>query len=442
MFAYCCGFIFLNLGQLADQYSLFFMTDIAKVSSSAAGSILMVTTLLAACCDPIIGNYVDQTNSRWGKYRPYIMFCPIGAAFFMILKFFTPDISAGALVAYYAVTSIAFTLIHNCAAVPMAAYKSVLTPDYDERNTLFSLSSISSTLITAALGMLCLSSVEKLGGGAQGWFYFVCIAWAIGLVAAFICQKGVAKKDAPGMIPTPPKKPLITSLFRMFKNKPTMCVAMAMFCSTFVTMITNNVQIHYYTHVLHDPSVLAKTSAYGLPIQIAALLCMPLLLKKISKRTLLWIGFAASVFRPLMIMLFGESLSVNQVIALILISRVGAAFFTPAISSWLPECVDWTNLKEGAGAAALIGATISFLQKAGRGIAQGAVGGVLAFAGYDPSAEITSGAIQAILNLNGLYGVIGLCIAMIPIILFPISKTKAEEIREELRVRDAAKGDK
>lgn len=435
MFAYCCGFIFLNIGQLADQYSLYFLTDIAKISATAVGPILMGTTLIAAFCDPIIGNFVDQTNTRFGKYRPFVMFCPIGAAIFMIMRFYVPDMNSNALIAYYAITGMAFTLIHNCAAVPMAAYKSVLTPDYDERNVLFSLSSISSTLITALLGMVVLDSVAKLGGGQSGWFKFVCIAWAVGLLAAFICQNGVKKKDAPGMIATPPKKPLVTSIFRMFKNKPVMCVALAMFCATFVTMITNNVQIHYYEHVLHDTSVLKTTSAYGLPIQLAALMLMPLLLKKISKRGLLIIGFALSISRPFVIMLFGADLSVNTVIVLILVSRVGAAFFTPAISSWLPECVDWTNLKEGAGAAALIGATISFLQKTGRAVAQGAVGGILAFAGYVPGSAITPEATQAILNLNGLYGVVGLCIAMIPILMFPISRDKATEIREELSAR-------
>lgn len=438
MFAYCCGFIFLNLGQIADQYSTYFLTDIAKISATAVGPILMGTTLLAAFCDPIIGNFVDQTNTRWGKYRPFIMFCPIGAAIFMILRFYVPDISPTAQIVYYTVTAIVFTLLHNCTAVPMSAYKTVLTPDYDERNVLFSLSSISSTLISALLGMVLLKSVDALGGGQKGWFWFVVIAWVIGLIAAFICQNGVKKKDAPGMIATPPKKPMVTSIFRMFKNKPVMFVAAAMFCATFVTMITNNVQIHYYQHVLHDTSVLAKTSAYGLPIQICSLLLMPLLLKKISKKGLLIIGFVLSVARPLAILIWGADLSVNAVIVLILVGRVGAAFFTPAISSWIPECVDWTNLKEGAGAAALIGATVSFLQKAARAIAQGAVGGILALAGYNPTAEITPDAVQAILNLNGLYGVIGLCVAMIPILLFPISAKEATEIREELAARREA----
>ena len=143
--------------------------------------------------------------------------------------------------------------------------------------------------------------------------------------------------------------------------------------------------------------------------------------------------------RPVAIFIGGDSLSADFVVVLILLSRIGGAFFTPAITSWIPECVDWTNWYEGAGAAALISATITFAQKLGRSIAQASVGWLLEAAGFVGGAAITEEATQAILNMNGLYMIIGYCIVFIPIILFPISRAKADELRAKLRERDAEK---
>ncbi|MDL2258799.1 MFS transporter [Eubacteriales bacterium OttesenSCG-928-K08] len=437
--AYVCGFIMLNISQLADQYGLFFMTDVAKFSSAAAGTILMVTSTIAAFIDPIIGNYVDQTESRWGKYRPYVMFAPIVVALMLVLRFSAPGFSQGGLTVFYSIAIGIFVIAMAFCSVPLSAFRTVLSDDYNDRNTLLSLSSLSSAAVGNILGIVCLSTVALFGGGERGWFWFAACCAVLMVICAQVCQMGVRHIDAPGKIATPPKKPLVTALFRMFKNKPVMCVGFAMFLSTFVTMIANNVAIHYYTHVLHDPSVLARTSAYGLPVQIISLLSLPFILRKISKRTLLFIGFGVSMIKPIVIMLFGATLSPDTVVLLIILSRVGGSFFTPAITSLIPECVDWTNLKEGAGAAALIGATISFLQKMGRSVASGVAGGLLAFAGYTVGAEITQSAVTAILNMNGIYQAIGLCLALVPILLFPINKQKGEELRAALRERDAGK---
>lgn len=439
--AYICGGIMLNLTQVADQYGLFFLTDIAKFDSAIAGTILTVTATIAAFIDPAVGNLADQTNTRWGKYRPYVIFVPFVVAGALMGRFAAPNLSTAGATVYYSVCIGVFVIAMSFLAVPVSTFRTVLSDDYDERNKLLSASSIASAICGNAIGLTCVGAVAFFGGGQRGWFLYATCAAILIIVCGTICQRGVRFVDAPGKIATPPKKPLVTALFRMFTNKPVMCIACAMFLSTFVTMIANNVAMHYYTHVLHDTSVLAKVSGFGLPIQIISLLSIPFILKKIDKRTLLFIGFSLNMIKPVAIMIWGASLSSNVVIVLIIIQRIGGSFFTPAITSWIPECVDWTNLKEGAGAAALIGATVSFFQKMGRSVASGAAGGLLAFAGYNPkvTTEVTETAVKAILDMNGIYCAAGLCLAMIPIILFPISRTKAQEIRAQLDARNAEK---
>ena len=434
----CVG-VAINLAMIGDQFGLIFMTDIAGVSAGLASTVISISTLVSAIVDPIIGNIADQTNTRWGKYRPYLMIAPIFACATMLLRFTIPEFGEMGLATFYGVVLVMFVISHACITVPVAALKITLSDDYNDRNYLNAVNTIAVTLVSSLIGVVALDAVERFGGGSRGWVTFTAICWIAGFVCVFLAQRTAKKIDVPGAIATPKKRPLVSQLWHMRKNKPVMCVAFAMLAVTFVTMMANTVSMHYYTYVLEDTSVLQKTSAYGLPISLAASFALPFLLKVLDKRHMLFIGFVIIMIRPVAIFIGGDSLSADFVVVLILLSRIGGAFFTPAITSWIPECVDWTNWYEGAGAAALISATITFAQTLGRSIAQASVGWLLEAAGFVGGAAITEEATQAILNMNGLYMIIGYCIVLIPIILFPISRAKADELRAKLRERDAEK---
>lgn len=434
------GFIMSNFAIMGyDHYSLYFMTDVAAVDASIAGTVLMVTSAIAAFADPIIANYVDQTNSRWGKYRPYLMFAPIIVALATILRFASPNLGNTGAAAFYGISSIIFIISLSFASVPTVTLTTALSDDYNVRNQLLSVRSIASTIVQAVLGMITLGAVAMMGGGQKGWLGFGIMCAVIIVVSSNICQFGIRDVDTPGKFSTPPKRPLFKALLSMLKNKPIMYLTAAMFLVTLVTQMGNSVAIHYYEHVLNDTSVLAKTSGFAMPITLAVPFLMPLLLRKISKRALAFGGFILTVLMPFCIMVFGAKLTVNTVIILILINRAGRTLLTPCISSLVPECVDFVNWKEGAASVALITATVAFGQKMARSAASGAVGGLLSLAGYNAANAGSAESIHAILNINGIYQVAALCLAMIPIIFFPINKKKGDELRAAIAERDAAK---
>ncbi|MCI8514692.1 MAG: MFS transporter [Lachnospiraceae bacterium] len=217
-----------------------------------------------------------------------------------ILRFASPNLSATGSAVFYGIASIVFIIVFSFSSVPTVALITALSDDYNERNQFLSVRSIAST----------------------------------------ICQAGIRDIDTPGRFTIPPKRPLVTALLFMLKNKPIVYLTIAMFLVTLVTQMGNSVAIHYYEHVLHDTSVLAKTAGFGLPIMLAVPILMPILLRKISKRALLFIGFILTVLPPFSIMIFGVGLTVNTVIVLILINRAGRTLLTPCISSLVPECVD------------------------------------------------------------------------------------------------------
>ena len=200
--------------------------------------------------------------------------------------------------------------------------------------------------------------------------------------------------------------------------------------------------MHYYQYVLGDVSVLSRISAFSLPISIICPLILPLILQKVDKKQLLFAGFVISMVKPAMIAILGKDITIDTAVVLILISRVGTSFFGSALFAWIPECVDWTTWKEGVSQAALISAMVTFLQKVGRALGQGIAGMCLGIAGFDAELGVTSRAVAEIIRINGLYQMIGLVIALIPILLFPITREKGDEIRKQLLAREAAQNAK
>ena len=329
--------------------------------------------------------------------------------------------------------SVGFTMCN----IPWNTMMSVLSPNYNERNVLLSTKTISSNLVGMLVSGIMLRSVNALGGdGNGGWWKFVVIGWVIALPFIFICQNGMKRVDYKDSIPNPPKRSFFRGFSHILRHKPVLCLCLGMLISSMVSSMMNTSELYYYQYVLKDMSVLEKTSFLGFPVTLCCAALIPVCLKYIDKRAAIIAAFIVCMIKPMFILLFGDTLGTSFVIALIIISKAGMALQAAAIYAWVPECVDWTNYKDGAASAGLVNASITFTMKLGRALGQSAAGGFMGMAGFSAGAEVTRGVIAQILNLNGLYPVLGLCLSILPILFFPISREKAAEIRDYLAERD------
>ena len=136
-------------------------------------------------------------------------------------------------------------------------------------------------------------------------------------------------------------------------------------------------------------TVLEKTSFLGFPVTLCCAALIPICLKYIDKRIAIIGAFVVCMVKPVFIFLFGDGLSTNFVIALIIISKAGMALQAAAIYAWIPECVDWTNYKDGAASAGLVNASVTFTMKLGRALGQSAAGGFMGMAGFTAGASVT-----------------------------------------------------
>ena len=94
--------------QLIGMFLLYFYTDVFGISAAVAGTMFLVTRIWDCVNDPIFGSIADRTNSRWGKFRPYILFMAIPFGIIGVLIFTTPDLSPTGKIIYAYITNVLF----------------------------------------------------------------------------------------------------------------------------------------------------------------------------------------------------------------------------------------------------------------------------------------------------------------------------------------------
>src|SRR5512137_116110 len=176
------NFVFMTM----VLFQLNFYTDTFGLSAGTAAAILLWPRLWDAVADPVVGILADRTNTRWGKFRPWILFTAVPWAVIMVLAYTTPGgWSMGALIAYAAITNTLLMTIYSMNNMPYAALGGVMTGDINERAKLNSYRFIAVNAAQFIVGGFTLPLVAKFAVGHDrqyGWRMAMTIWAALCLV--------------------------------------------------------------------------------------------------------------------------------------------------------------------------------------------------------------------------------------------------------------------
>ena len=194
------NFVFMTL----ILYQLNFYTDTFGVAAGVAGSLLLVGRLWDAFVDPVIGMAADRTNTRWGKFRPWILWTAVPWGIIMVLAYTTPDWGTTAKVVYACVTNILLMSIYSANNTPYSAMTGVMTDDGNERTSLSSYRFVAAMIAQLIVGGFTLPLVAKLGAGdsAKGWQLTMGL-WALVCVACFLITFATTRER---ILPDPAQK--------------------------------------------------------------------------------------------------------------------------------------------------------------------------------------------------------------------------------------------
>ena len=419
-----------------SAFLLIFYTDVFGISAAAAGTMMLVTKIVDAFTDPMMGAIADRTKSRFGKFRPYILWLALPMAAAGVLTYSTPDISEGGKLIWAYATYTLMMLIYTAINIPYSALSGVMTADSQQRTTLISFRFIGGFTGGILVTYLTPKLVPWLGQGNDvlGWQLTMAIfgiAAALMFLATFWFTRERIK----------PINQIPESAWRdiadLKDNKPWLVLfALALIIMICITMRAGS-GVYYFKYFVQRPELVGEfLSSYMFALALGAA-CTPLMTRFIDKKCLMIL--LMSLTGVLSISLYfvpaqqvGLIFAINLAIGFVLGPKSPLAF------SMYADTADYNEWRTGRRATAMTFSAATFSQKLGGAIASAAIGWLLALLGYVANEQQSAASQDGIvLLISVIPGVIALLSAFV-MRFYSLDNQQLAKIQYELAERKAA----
>lgn len=434
--------------QTFAMFLMYFYTDIFGISAAAAGTMFLVVRFFDFANDPIMGVIADRTNSRWGKFRPYLLYLAVPFGVIGILTFTTPDFSESGKLIYAYITYTLMMVIYTAINIPYSALMGVISADPLERTKAASYRFVAAFAGGLVVQATALKLVEVLGGDSEslGWQLTMSI-FAFLAAVLFISTWATTKERV-----SPPKEQsssLVADLKNLVANLPWwILVAVGIFLLTFVT-IRNGSIIYYFQNFVGEQTIqffgkevamdTDRLTTIFMVLGTGANLVGVLLTGWISKLFGKKRAFVGLIF--LTIFLSGAFIFLNpeQVLIMfglqVLISLIMGPM-SPILWSMYTDIADYSEWKNGRRATGLVMSASTMAQKFGWTIGGAVLGWLLGSFGYNGELDIQSP--ETIRGIRLLISVIPAGMAVLTfggMALYKLDEKKMNEIKESLESR-------
>ncbi len=239
---------------------LSFYTDSFGISAAAAGWLFLVARLWGAVSDPIMGAISDRTNTRWGKFRPWILWTAVPFGIIGFLAFTTPDFSQTGKIIYAYLTYMLLMSVYSANNVPYAALSGVITGDMAQRNSLFSVRFIFVTLATIAIQGFALPMVNHFGNGNSAKGYQITMGIFCALAVIFFFITFLTTKER--IIPDPKQKSsLKQDITDLLKNRPWLIMFLVFIVMFIFLGLRNSILLYFFKYYLDKTSMISVLEA-------------------------------------------------------------------------------------------------------------------------------------------------------------------------------------
>lgn len=403
---------------------LFFYTDVYGISAAAAGTIMLIARFWDMAIDPIIGVISDRTNTRWGKFRPYILFGAIPYAILAILTFTTPNFGEVGKIIYAGATYVLLMTAYATINLPYSALGAVMTDDTYERaglNTYRFIAGFTGQFIVTGLA-LTLANFFGHGDKAQGFQYTVFLFAALSLVFFFITFQTTKERVQP---PKEQKNSLKEDFGNLFKNRAWVILAIVGIVSFIMFAMQNAAIAYYFKYYLGKEDNVQLFNVIGTVALIVALpLSKPLAKRFGNKNVFIGSSLISGLF--FMLIYLPGVTDITTIYVFNIIAKMAYAPAVPLLWTMIADSADYGEWTTGRRATGLYFSAAVFAQKAGWGIGAAIAGWILTLSQFVPNVTQTDTAITGIkLLVSVIPGILYMSCAIFMIFYKIDSKTTA-----------------
>jgi GPH family glycoside/pentoside/hexuronide:cation symporter len=437
-----------GLGDMASNFYmgffglflLYYYTDVFGISPAAAATMLLVTKIVDAVSDPAMGLIADRTDSRWGKYRPYLLWVAIPYALLGYLLFLGPDLTDTGKLIYAYVTYTLVMLAYTAINVPYSALLAVISPVSTERTKATQFRFIFASLGTLCVGAFATPLVGLLGGGDEVLgFRLTIVLFAILSVAIFWITFATTRER----IRLKPHTATIGEDFSALAKNISWMVLVATGIVIVVGLVARFASIVFYIkYYVQDTGdaifwIFDKTAvltSIGLIGQLIGGLITPMLSARFEKHHLIiGVNFLHAVLLGICFVI-----PPDQFALIVLVHSLGILTFGVTITllfSMYTDCAEYGEWKTGKNTAGLTVSASMFSLKFGSAVGGALPGFVLAGFGFVANAVQTDQAIVGIRLMFNVLPAVFFLIGGLLMFLYEIDRHTLSRIEAELHER-------
>lgn len=425
-------------------FSTIFYTDVFGLAAESVALMFLITKVWDAVMDPVVGMVADRTDTRWGKFRPFLLWFAIPFGILGVLSFTTPNFGGTGRLIYAYATYTLLMMVYSIVNVPYSALMGVMTPDSNERTELSSFRFFAAFFATLLVQYSVLGMVQRFGHGnaAVGWQWAMTVLSALAVILLFVTFATTKERVRP---PEGQKTPLKQDLADLFTNVPWVLVGAATLFQLIFYCMRGGAIAYYFTYFVRDQPVLsfgtipyAKLLSSFLVTGTAATLLGVLLTTRLSRLFGKSVVYAlslgtAGVSSAALYFLQPENVVLMFVLQIVTMFSVGPM----SVLQWsiFTDAADYGEWKKGHRSTALIMAASLFSLKVGVAVGGAALAWILAGYGFVANQAQTAHGLAGIRLVTSVYPAAFALLAMALMFFYPLNKSRMAEVERDLIAR-------
>jgi len=429
-----------------------FYTHTFGLTAAQAGTLFLVVGLGVACLNPVMGAIADRTTSRWGKFRPWLLWTAVPFGVISILTFTTPNLSPGAKIIYAWTTYLLLRVIYTVNNVPYASLTGVMTQDPDERTSISSYRQIAANSAGFIVASLAIPMVKFFGRGndAQGYQYtmgLLSVLSAIFFIIAFFTTKERIQPDPQQ------KTSLGQDLSDLFTNPSWVVLFLVTLFYFAAILVRGNVMLPYFRFVAGNVDLYAWFNGFGLAALLLGVACSTAVSVRVGKRELFIASMALTgIFTAALyvipphatyVIIAGWSGAIHPHMILLhasigveVLRQFSYGLSGPILWAMMGDVADYGEWKNGRRATGTVTAGVVFALWAGLALGGAIAGWLLSAYGLVSEAATQTARTQTgILLTASLYAGLFFFAAAVCLFFYPLTREKNQSIANELAER-------
>ena len=393
---------------MSIAFPLFF-TNVFGLTVADTATLMLIARMFDVVTDPLMGSLADRTQSKWGTYRPWLIFgaVPLGVIFALLL--YTPDFGPVGKRIYAYTLYLLMMACYTAVNVPYGSLLGVMTEDDNEKNQFSSFRMVGAY----AMGFITLLSfpyLQKLVGGTPQHQYAV-LGACLGAVATIMTLAcGLLTKER--LKPVRAEKFSFKPFADLFKNKPWIYLTLIGICTNFFNGFRYAVAGYLMEYCLHgDVTVSGLIINYTVFMTFGEVTCM--IFGGLSPKFTQWMGSKKKAFMVAGLICMAFSIAfffvpmnpayIWLLIAIVVFTSVGVGLYSPLLWSMYADVADYATEKNGTSSTGLIFSSGTMAQKFGTAISGSLVALLLGLAGFYSGTDEVTG--QTVINITNMEAV-------------------------------------